>query len=566
MSERVIPNQIKRQLRQEADFGCCKCGIPILEYHHIIPWHKVKKHNPRDMMVLCPNCHHSIDSYSIENQRKFKDNPFNLDNPKIAGSLIIPQGICVIDTGAIKFLGDGPVIVSKEISFLEFYVNESNILELSLILYNENNDLLLKIVKNEWIQGDIKVWDIEFSSKSKKLNLREKKGKINLSINANSFHVQIQGAFWVHGKLITLNKQGIKVNNSAAIKTNKKVNDKFEICHFKEDAWSFQIGKNNNDKVGPDEITKTIYTNDNFFEGVDYYSGCWLEFEENIIKLVPKPSPFEWRVGNSMNVTRAKDALTQSIKTIEYFNSNITFISDLQDKLFGGMNVVDKQISSIPFKIKLARFYKHTNNHIEALQVYSEIQLSYRKYYKKPNINEAEVLFEVSKYLMTLKNIARAKDAYINSYLCFFHSGSLPFRLLDFSKQLFNENEKCFCGSQKTYGQCHLLLTTLNNYSTKINIPIKITGLPKDSRVALYFLKTHKIHESVTKEEYMKGYEYVFSEKCNDIFDFKIKANKDMPMILYILHYGSLPIIKEFVLRQGGVSMNIETPHNTVYK
>jgi hypothetical protein len=32
---REIPSEIKRQLRQEAGFGCCICGIPIIEYHHI---------------------------------------------------------------------------------------------------------------------------------------------------------------------------------------------------------------------------------------------------------------------------------------------------------------------------------------------------------------------------------------------------------------------------------------------------------------------------------------------------------------------------------------------------
>ena len=32
----AIPEIVKRQVRQEAGFGCCKCGNPIFEYHHII--------------------------------------------------------------------------------------------------------------------------------------------------------------------------------------------------------------------------------------------------------------------------------------------------------------------------------------------------------------------------------------------------------------------------------------------------------------------------------------------------------------------------------------------------
>jgi len=51
-ANRTIPVDIKRQLRQEANFGCCKCGVPILEYHHIKPYHDVKTHDANDMMVL----------------------------------------------------------------------------------------------------------------------------------------------------------------------------------------------------------------------------------------------------------------------------------------------------------------------------------------------------------------------------------------------------------------------------------------------------------------------------------------------------------------------------------
>ncbi len=35
------PLLIKRQLRQEAGFGCCKCGKPIIQYHYIIPYTQI---------------------------------------------------------------------------------------------------------------------------------------------------------------------------------------------------------------------------------------------------------------------------------------------------------------------------------------------------------------------------------------------------------------------------------------------------------------------------------------------------------------------------------------------
>ena len=47
MSERDIPDRIKRQLRQEAGFGCCKCGFPIYDYHHIVEFSEEKHFRPQ---------------------------------------------------------------------------------------------------------------------------------------------------------------------------------------------------------------------------------------------------------------------------------------------------------------------------------------------------------------------------------------------------------------------------------------------------------------------------------------------------------------------------------------
>lgn len=49
-----MPLPVKRKLRQEAGFGCCKCGRPIIEYHHIIPYSNDDPHfRVEDMMCLC---------------------------------------------------------------------------------------------------------------------------------------------------------------------------------------------------------------------------------------------------------------------------------------------------------------------------------------------------------------------------------------------------------------------------------------------------------------------------------------------------------------------------------
>ena len=216
-NKRNIPQDIKRKLRQESNFGCCKHGNPIIEYHHIIPWHQTEAHNEKDMMVLCPTCHHSIDSYSEENQKKIKNNPYNKSNINNNGTLIVSQGICAINTGAITLFGDGPIITSNKKSYLEFYVNNDNILELTLTLFNQIKKNILKIKKNEWIKGDISYWDIEFTSGSRKLKIKEKEGETNIEIDASKFPLLVKGKFWIGKHLLEFNSKRIFLNNHQSL-------------------------------------------------------------------------------------------------------------------------------------------------------------------------------------------------------------------------------------------------------------------------------------------------------------------------------------------------------------
>jgi hypothetical protein len=63
---REPPAAVKRQLRQEAAFGCCICGHPIYQYHHIRPFEPNHHHDPDDMMLLCPNHHHEATVGALE--------------------------------------------------------------------------------------------------------------------------------------------------------------------------------------------------------------------------------------------------------------------------------------------------------------------------------------------------------------------------------------------------------------------------------------------------------------------------------------------------------------------
>jgi hypothetical protein len=51
---RNTPLDIARQLRKEANFGCARCGHPLLDNAHIIPYSQTRDFMAEDMIALYP--------------------------------------------------------------------------------------------------------------------------------------------------------------------------------------------------------------------------------------------------------------------------------------------------------------------------------------------------------------------------------------------------------------------------------------------------------------------------------------------------------------------------------
>ena len=106
---RDIPEPVKLQLRKQAGFGCCVCGHPFYEYQHIKPFSIEPHHNPRDMMVLCPNHHHqaTVGGLNESQQRRYKKNPFNIRRGYADGQMIISSRLIALQLGTNQFVGAG---------------------------------------------------------------------------------------------------------------------------------------------------------------------------------------------------------------------------------------------------------------------------------------------------------------------------------------------------------------------------------------------------------------------------------------------------------------------------
>jgi hypothetical protein len=213
-----VPQPVARQLRQEAGFGCCVCGNPIIQYHHIVEWVEEAHFRPQDMMVLCPLHHDQATKGALphDRQREYKKHPRNIVRGYVNGLLALTQDYCAASLGSTQVVGEGPFLLVDQEPLIGFYMGPHN-LELSLCLFDQNDAPLLEIDRNEWISGDPLPWDIQ--ADWRQLTVRQRQRDIILSLDARRVPLELRGKFWRHGQAISISPQGIEfegapLNNS----------------------------------------------------------------------------------------------------------------------------------------------------------------------------------------------------------------------------------------------------------------------------------------------------------------------------------------------------------------
>jgi len=209
---RDIPEEIKRQLRQEAGFGCCICGNPVFQYHHITDWALTKSHDLLDMMVLCPNHHHEATVRALveQEQRRWKKRPLNIVNGYVDGLLKITELGVAVEVGTNYLVGPGFKFVVDGAPLLALDLDSDGRLQLSLDLYDAADSLLLQIHNNEWLTGDPMPWDVEFSHR--RFILRRKSGEVTLSIDARKAPILLYGQLWRKGQLFEMKEDSLRFN------------------------------------------------------------------------------------------------------------------------------------------------------------------------------------------------------------------------------------------------------------------------------------------------------------------------------------------------------------------
>jgi hypothetical protein len=210
-TSRHPPAAVTRALRKEAGFGCCSCGTPILQYHHIVEWADDHHFRSEDMMVLCPLHHDQATKGAMPEaeQRRLKANPWNIRHNRARGNLAIRQDYCAAGFGSVSWVGEGTFLRIDGEDMLGFNLGDGN-LEVSLRLFSQTDELLVEIVRNEWVAGDPLPWDIEADWQT--LTIRERARKISLSLNAKEVPLEIRAQFWRKGKYIECSTEGISMS------------------------------------------------------------------------------------------------------------------------------------------------------------------------------------------------------------------------------------------------------------------------------------------------------------------------------------------------------------------
>lgn len=236
-----IPEPTKRVVRQVSGFGCCKCGLPIIEYHHIVK----DSENPDEIMLLCPIHHHeaTLGAMPIEDQWHYKKKPYNIEKGFVQGQLKVNQTTPVINVGTNQFIGIGDFLIVDNESLLSLRINEGK-LEVSIRLYDKNDSLVSLIQNNEWVSGDPLPWDIESSFQW--LKIRRKLRDIEFIIDARSDPIDLIADIWRKGQNFQLSAKEIRFNG---VKSNIGfVNMGFVALRLQADTSKKSI------KIVPDPI------------------------------------------------------------------------------------------------------------------------------------------------------------------------------------------------------------------------------------------------------------------------------------------------------------------------
>ena len=183
------------------------CGIPIYEYEHMVEYAVVGEHAEDNITLLCPTHHREKTKglLPVEAVRNANADPLNLRTGKTSPLKLHYTGNAFgFRLGKTRFIppsfneGESlyPLIVDGHPLIYLKYVDGH--LLLNIFLYNECNELVLRIEDNELVHSS-DVWDITFVGQSLTMRSEPRSIHVVLTFDVPNEVVVERGIFYMNG-------------------------------------------------------------------------------------------------------------------------------------------------------------------------------------------------------------------------------------------------------------------------------------------------------------------------------------------------------------------------------
>lgn len=197
------PSAVERPLRQEAGFGCVKCGHPYIEYHHIIPYAEEQHFRQEDMMAVCGNCHPAVSKLGRDLQRELKAKPYNVSKGVMQGALVFDKRELAFKVGGSHYINVPTMLQYRDIPIVSCKLSDGQA-KVSLNLLGPDNKTVLKIDDNDVTFRVDDLWDFEY--KHNYAVARYAHRDVAMTLDFRGAEATIEGKIWLGGKQATLGR------------------------------------------------------------------------------------------------------------------------------------------------------------------------------------------------------------------------------------------------------------------------------------------------------------------------------------------------------------------------
>ncbi len=220
------PDEYYQYLRKEVNFGCAKCGKPLVRFHHIEGYEDGILEKPERLIALCKKDHEIADKVlmKINKQEKLNDkesgftkeklydlkkNPFN-KNKVNHGFSIKSEKEMKVHIGSNTFTETPEILRIHGETIISIKRDHDQIL-FSAKFYDKSDELRLNILDNFW-EADTELFDVWYSEEASstfQLSIKTNNTEPYLNLKIVNDGIHITGKFYCRGQLFDVREDGV---------------------------------------------------------------------------------------------------------------------------------------------------------------------------------------------------------------------------------------------------------------------------------------------------------------------------------------------------------------------